>query len=227
MKKVKFYTETAYLIGIFLIAFGTALMAKADIGISIVAAPAYLLHLKISETFSFFTFGMAEYILQGCLLIILSVIIREFRISFLLSFVTAIFYGFVLDLCSMIVNIFTVDAFIIRVIFYIAGYLVCMIGVAFIFHTYIPPEAYDLFVKEVSAKFNCGIGKAKMLFDCTYCVFGIILSFAFYGWWHFEGVKAGTAVCALFGGFILSSFSKIVDKFFRFEDKFNLRKYIK
>ena len=44
-----FYCELAYFLGIVVLAFGTALMEKADFGMSMVVAPAYLIHLKISE----------------------------------------------------------------------------------------------------------------------------------------------------------------------------------
>ena len=53
-----FSTELAYLIGIIVLAFGSAFMEKADFGMSMVVAPAYLLHLKISEFLPFYTFGM-------------------------------------------------------------------------------------------------------------------------------------------------------------------------
>ena len=44
--KRTFYTEGAYVIGIISLAFGTALMEKADFGMSMVVAPAYLIYLK-------------------------------------------------------------------------------------------------------------------------------------------------------------------------------------
>lgn len=55
MKKRIFYTELAYLLGIVLLAFGSTCMAKADLGLSMIVAPAYLLHLKFG-----ITFGTAE-----------------------------------------------------------------------------------------------------------------------------------------------------------------------
>ena len=61
MKKTVFYTEAAYLLGIVLLAFGTSLMELADFGMSMIVAPAYLLHLKLSQILPFFSFGMAEY----------------------------------------------------------------------------------------------------------------------------------------------------------------------
>ncbi|MDD3163055.1 MAG: DUF6198 family protein, partial [Sphaerochaetaceae bacterium] len=96
-KKV-FYTEIAYLAGILTLAFGTALMEWADYGMSMVVAPAYLFYLKLSQYYPAFTFGMAEYVLQAFLLIVLSLVLRKFKLSYLFSFATALMYGFALDL---------------------------------------------------------------------------------------------------------------------------------
>ena len=83
MKKKTFYTEIAYIIGIITLALGTALMEKADFGMSMVVAPAYIIHLKLSELMPFFSFGMAEYTLQAVLLIIMMVFLRRFKLSYL------------------------------------------------------------------------------------------------------------------------------------------------
>ena len=54
--------ELAYVLGIVILAFGTALMERAGFGMSMVVAPAYLLHLKLSQTLPWFTFGVSEYV---------------------------------------------------------------------------------------------------------------------------------------------------------------------
>ena len=54
-----FYCELSYLFGMLILAFGNAFMEKADFGMSMVVAPAYLLHLLVSKFLPFFTFGMA------------------------------------------------------------------------------------------------------------------------------------------------------------------------
>lgn len=63
--KRTFYTEAAYAAGLFALALGTALMERADFGMSMVVAPAYLLHLKVSQTLGWFSFGMAEFCFQA------------------------------------------------------------------------------------------------------------------------------------------------------------------
>ena len=76
-----FSAELAYVLGILTLALGTALMERADFGVSMVVAPAYLLHLKISQVYPFFTFGTAEYCLQAALLIVLCLVLRRFKAS--------------------------------------------------------------------------------------------------------------------------------------------------
>ena len=41
------------------------MMTKANFGVSMVVAPAYLLHLKLSQYWNFITFGVAEYSVLG------------------------------------------------------------------------------------------------------------------------------------------------------------------
>lgn len=225
MKKRVFYTEFAYLLGLVALAFSTALVERADFGVSMVVAPAYLLHLKISEYLPFFSFGMAEYTLQAFLLIVMVIAIRRFRLSYLFSFVTAVLYGLVLDLSMLCVAYIPDNIFAVRIALYIVGLFGCSFGVSLLFHTYISPEVYELFVKEVSSIYSININKLKTIYDCSSCVVAILMSFAFFGLWHFEGIKIGTVICALFNGAIIGMFSKIFEKNFLFEDKFKFRKH--
>ena len=225
MKKRYFYTELAYIIGLTLLALSAALMEKADFGVSMVVAPAYLLHLQVSQYLPFFTFGMAEYTLQAVLLIIMIIVLRKFRLSYLFSFVTAVLYGFLLDLMMYFVSYIPYDNIASRIVYYILGLLGCAVGVSLLFHTYISPEVYELFVKELSAKSKTNINKVKTIYDCTSCVIAIIMSFAFFGMWHFEGVKWGTVVCALINGFTIGLSSKVFEKLFTFKDGLKLSRF--
>lgn len=223
MKKT-FYTEWAYVVGIVAIALGTAFMEAADFGVSMVVAPAYLIYLKLSESLSFFTFGMAEYVFQGILLILMFILLRKFRLSYLFSFVTAIVYGLVLDGLMLAVSFIPSETIPVRILLYLAGMFVCSVGVSMMFHTYIAPEVYEMFVKEVAEKYHLNINKFKTGYDCVSCAVGVILSFAFFGFGHFEGVKWGTIVCALVNGWIIGRCSAFFEKRFTFRDGLKLRK---
>ena len=217
MKKT-FYCEAAYAVGIVFLALGSAVMARADFGMSMVVAPAYLLHLKISQYLSFYTFGMSEYVLQAVLLIAMTILLGRFKKSSLFSFVTAVIYGFTLDGLIALIGLIPFGGSLPeRTVYYLIGLLACGFGVACLFHTYLPPEAYELFVKEISAKYGTDIHKTKTIYDCVSCLAGVILSFAFFGFGRFEGVKWGTIVCAAVNGWLISRFSKWMEPRFDFK----------
>lgn len=225
MKKKTFYNELAYVFGMIFLALGTAFMEAADFGVSMVVAPSYIIHLKVSQYLPFFTFGMASYTFEALLLIVMVILLRKFRVSYLFSFVTAVLYGFVLDIDIWLLSFINHDSMVLRIIFYIVGLLLCSMGVSFYYHTYISPEVYELFVKEASNKYGIEIHKFKTGYDCISCLVAIILSFCFFGFLHFEGVKWGTVVCALVNGFTISRFTKLFERFFEFRDGLKLRKY--
>ena len=218
-EKPVFYTELAYVFGLALIAVGVAFMEAADWGVSMVVAPAYLLYLKLSQFWPWFTFGTAEYCLQGVLLLVLILVLRRFRLSFLFSFVTAVIYGFMLDGFMALAALIPSGWSGYHLTCYLVGLLLCAAGVSLIFHAYISPEVYELFVKEVSGKYGVSLPKFKTAYDCTSCLIGVILSFAFFGLWHFEGVKLGTVFCALVNGWTIGNFSRFYEKHWQFRDR--------
>ena len=224
MKK-KFSTELAYILGFVFVAIGVVLMEKAEWGVSMVVAPAYLLYRALSPTWSFVSFGMAEYCLQAVLLLVMILILRRFRLSYLFSFITAVVYGLVLDGFMRLGALLPVVFLWQRAIYYVVGLLFSAAGVSAMFHTYISPEVYELFVKEVSGHFHVDIHRFKTLYDCVSCLVGVVMSFLVFGLWHFVGVKWGTIVCALINGTVIGRFSAFYEKHWTFYDRFPWRKY--
>ncbi len=198
-------------------------MEKADFGLSMVIAPAYLLYMKVSQYFSFFTFGMAEYILQAILLVAMVIVIKKMRLSYLISFVTAVLYGLLLDGFMAVISFIPINIPV-RIILYIVGLLFTSLGVTLMFKTYISPEVYELFVKEICKKFNFKISSFKTVYDIISCIVSIVMSFSFFGFGSFVGINIGTIVCALVNGKLIGIFSDFLDKKFKFIDKFKFRK---
>lgn len=224
MKKRRLFAEAAYFLGLVILALGTALMEKAGFGMSMVVSPAYIIHVKVSEVLPFFTFGMAEYCFQTLLLIVLALVTGRFRLIYLFSFVTAVIYGFTLDGCIWLCGGLPGEGMILRTVWYILGMVLCSLGVALLFRTYVAPEAYELFVKVIAGRKNWDIGRVKTVYDCISCGVSVILSFVFFGFGTFVGVNWGTVVCALINGSIIGFFAKLLDKLFTDADAFPLRK---
>lgn len=197
------WSEAAYLLGLLILAWGTAWMERANFGMSMVVAPAYLVHLKVSQLWPWFTFGVAEYLLQAVLLLLLAAVQRKFKKAYLFSFVTAVLYGVLLDGMLAVTALLPGEGSAARVVYYLAGLVLCSVGVALLFYTYLPPEAYELVVKELAQKYNIPLARCKTTYDCVSCLVGVLLSFAFFGFGRFEGVKLGTVFCALVNGSII------------------------
>lgn len=218
MKKRVFYAEVAYVFGIVLVALAASMFDKADFGMSMIVAPAYLLYRKLSLVWDFFTFGMAEYCVQALLIAALAVVMRRFRVSYLLSFATAVVYGLVLDGFMALLAHVSADLLWQRLLLYAAALLLAAAGVSLMFHTYLSPEAYELFVKEISDGFGLNINKFKTIYDCTSCAVGLLLSFIFFGFGKFIGVSWGTVVCALLNGWLIGRFSVFFERHWEFRD---------
>ncbi|MBQ3151193.1 MAG: hypothetical protein IJB86_08130 [Clostridia bacterium] len=225
MKKKTFYTELSYVLGIIIMAFGAAFTEKADFGMSMVVAPAYILHLKVSQILPWFTFGVAEYAFQGVLVLITVIVMKKFKMSYLFSFVTAVLYGTLLDTAMGIISPLPETAVYIRVLWFVIGTVCCSVAVSLFFHTYLSPEVYELIVKELSSKFNLNINKVKTAYDCFSTFLGVVMSFIFFGFGVFEGVKLGTVICAFINGFLIGRFSKLLEHFFVFKNRFDIEKY--
>lgn len=224
MKKPVFYTELAYVLGLVIMAFGAALTEKANFGMSMIVAPAYILHLKISQFLPWFTFGVAEYAFQGLLILVTTLVMRRFKLSYLFSFVTAVAYGTLLDLAMLLITGLPAQSLILRLAWYGLGIGFCAFAVSLFFHTYISPEAYELIVKELSGKFGGNINKVKTAYDCFSVVLAVAMSFLFFGLGQFRGIHWGTVVCAAVNGFLIGRFSRLLEHFFTFRNRFALEK---
>lgn len=225
MNKRVFSTELAYALGIIILAFGTALMTLADFGLSMVVAPAYLLHLKVSEALPFFTFGMAEYMLQAVLLVLLALLLRRFKLSYLFSFGTAVLYGLALDGALWLTAPLHTQSIALRAVYFVVGMGMGAVSISLFFHTYISPEAYELFVKEVAAQYGVDIHRFKTGYDCVSCLISVAMSFAFFGLWQFRGVGIGTVITALVNGRLIGLCTHAFERHFAFRDAFPLRRY--
>ena len=224
MKKT-FYSEAAYFLGTFLLALSAALMERADMGMSMIVAPAYLLHLKVSRFLPWFSFGVAEYAVQAMLLVFLCLVLRRFKISYLFSFLSAVLHGLILDVLIYLLSFAPADHPAFRMTYFVLGLLVGGAGISFLFHTYLAPEVYELFVKEWADKSRWPAGRCKTIYDITSCAVSVLLSFLFFGFGHFEGIKWGTVVCALVNGWLIDRISRILDRHVDFKDGLKLRKY--
>ena len=101
MKKITKMNEAAWVMGIILCAFGVALATKANFGLSMIAAPPYIIHLFMRNFFPWYTQGTSEYLWQGVLLIFMCIIVRRFKVKYLLTFVSG---GFAIIISALVAS---------------------------------------------------------------------------------------------------------------------------
>lgn len=223
--RIKKSSELLWLLGNIFVALGVSLCSKADLGVSMIAAPAFIISEALSPFFSFLSVGVTEYLIQGVLLVILFLIIRKFDWRFLFAFAVAIVYGYILNAFLWMLSYLPITSIWQRWITLIIGDAITAFGVACFFHTYMPLQVYELFVAQISKKFNLNINKCKWIFDISLLFISIALSiilfndFSTFNWSKityssFHSIGLGTIVTTIINSPIIGIMSKIIERFF-------------
>lgn len=225
MKKISKSSELLWLLGNIFVALGVSICSKADLGVSMIAAPAFVITDALQSLWSGFSVGMTEYIFQGILLIILCFIVRRFNWRYLLAFAVAIIYGYTLNLFLFLIGSVSFEAVWLRWVMLIVGDIFTAFGVACFFRTYMPLQVYELFVAELASRFKFNINKVKWLFDISLLVVSILLAFLLFddaktfklstiGYTSFHSIGLGTLVTTVINSPIIALMSKLIDKIF-------------
>lgn len=191
MKKVNRAGELLWILGMVLAGLAIALCKKADLGVTMIAAPVFILHEFFSPFASWLTVGMTEYMLQGVLLLLLWLLTRRFKWQYLLSFLTAVTYGQVVDLFLFLLRDVAPQSYLDQWLMLIFGELIGGVAVACFFRTYLPKLVYELFVSELAKRFGLRLIRVKSIFDLSFLAAGFLLAIVLF---------PGSDLTALFSG---------------------------
>ena len=239
MGKFKKANELFWVLGTIFIALGVTICSKADLGVSMIAAPAFIVAEKLSLLAPFFSVGVTEYLLQGVILIVLCAIIKKFNWRFLLAFLVAVIYGYTLNLFIWLLGDLNVNTVIMRWVLLLIGDIITATGVACFFRTYMPLQVYELFVAEVSSHFKIDITKIKFAFDMSLLIVSIALAFLLFGdakefnWCYiystsFHSIGLGTLFTTVINSTLIKFSGKALDSIFGQEPRFpKLEKVLK
>ncbi len=225
MKKLKRSSELLWLFGIIFVALGVAICSKADLGVSMIAAPAFVVSEKLYLLSDFFTVGVVEYLIQGLMLIVMCFLVRRFDWRYLLAFAVAVIYGYTLDLFLLLFDGVVFEAIWLRWIMLIVGDIITALGVACFFRTYMPLQVYELFVSEISSKFAVDINRVKRGFDIALLILSVLLALVLFldvnifdwskiGSTCFHSIGLGTILTTLINSPIIKLLGKLLDKIF-------------
>lgn len=225
MKKMQKASELLWFFGIVFVALGVAICSKANLGVSMIAAPAFVVQEAIVQFSSVLTVGVTEYIIQGLLLVIMCLVVGRFNWRYLLAFAIAVIYGYVLDLFLWLLGGMELTAVWMRWVMLLVGDAVTAFGVACFFRTYIPLQVYELFVAELADRFHIPITNVKSIFDITLLLLSILLAVVLFGdvatfdWSTigrtcFHSIGLGTIVTTIINSPLIALMGKLIDRFF-------------
>lgn len=215
MKKITLYSELAYVLAILILSFSVAMVSAADLGLSMIVAPAYILSQKLQ----FLTFGQCEYVVQAILFILFCILLKKIKLVYFVSFLNCIVYGATLDLWRVVIPMFNPEitepgsmSMPVRITFFVASALITAFSIALFFRVYLYPQVYDFFVKGITEHFKLNQTRFKTIFDLSCLTISVIMTLVFFK--SFVGIGVGTIILAIVNGSLIGGFGKLIDKFF-------------
>ena len=206
--------EIAFVPGVLLLGLATVLMSKASFGLSMVVAPAYVL----ADWIRLIPTGTMCYIYQGLLVIATSLIMGRFKISYLITFFSAVCFGLSVDAFGWVFAFIQSPGMGLRVLLFAVAIPINSLSIALLLHCYFPPQAPELFVREISGKFSWQMYKTKYVYDLCSCAVSIAMSFLLLGQLRHVGV--GTVVYAFINAPLIGVFGRWLDKIADYEPRF-------
>ena len=191
-----------------LLPLGIVLAVKADCGISVASSATYVLSLIVEKI----SFGTFNYLYQGVVFLLMLIIIREVKLQYFLSFMTAVIFGYVIDLWVFILRGYVPESLPVRLIIFLISLITMSFAIATFIRSGLPLLPFDIFVRKVSAKFNMSFGRLKLIFDLSNLVVAVVLSLAFFS--RLIGISWGTFVFGFALGPTISFFLKQYERIF-------------
>lgn len=225
MKKLNRSSELLWLLGVLLVAFGVSICSKADLGVSMIAAPAFIVSEALLPLSDLFSVGVVEYLIQGLMLIVLCLIVRRFDWRYLLAFAVAVIYGYTLNFFLWLLGGVEFSEPWLRWVMLIVGDAITSLGVACFFRTYLPLQVYELFVAEIALRFRFKVEKTKLIFDVSLLAISVLLALVLFGDvgsfdWTSIGITSyhslglGTLVTTVINTPLIALSGKLLDRLF-------------
>lgn len=231
LKKIPKTAELMWVLGIFLVALGVTMSKKADLGVSMIAAPTFIVYEAIKPLWTSVSVGTVEYLVQGAILIIMCAVVQRVNWRYLLAFAVAVIYGYVMDMWMLVFkNVVLTEAYL-KWIMLIAGDVMTAAGVACFFRTYMPLQVHELFVAELADRYSLKINRVKLVFDLTFLVLSVVLALTIFrdantfDWKNiastsYHSLGLGTIVTTLINAPIIAVIGKGLDKVFDYTPLF-------
>lgn len=209
-KKITKLGEASWVIGNILCALGSRLAINSQLGAASVIAPALALSYKIPGEN---VYAICEYIIQGLLLALCCIIIGKFKAKFIATICNILFYGGCAFVFEVLLGFLQPNSLLEQIALATVGTIITGFAVALMLRTYIPPAAYEIFVKETAEAKGFDMPRVKLIFDASMLVLSIVIMLVLLRDFKYEIVGALTIISAFVNSILIGFFGKILDKY--------------
>lgn len=207
--KELFRRYLVFIVALFIIALGTSLSIRANLGSSPISCPPYVLSLVKGNTWT-----MGEYVICMHIFFILSQILllrKNYHIIQLLQIAVSFLFGFYTDITMWMTGLFMFDSsamgYILRCIQLCVGGGLLAYGIALEVKCDVLMLAGEGFPLAIAEVVHQDFGKVKMFSDIGLVIVGILFCFLFIGGWHWDIIGVGTLFSMFYVGFMVRKFS--------------------
>lgn len=197
-----------FFVSLFIIAFGTSLSIRANLGSSPISCPPYVLSLVpgIGLTMGTLVFCM------HAILIVLQILIlrRRYQVLQLLQLVVGIVFGFFTDLTMWLTGYMQIMdnsavGYSFRLMELLCGGAILAYGIAVEVKCDVLMLATEGTQVVISRVMKKEFGLVKMVTDTMLVMLGIVFCLVFFGRWRWELIGPGTLISMFYVGFYVSS----------------------
>lgn len=210
--KELFRRYASFVAVLFVIAFGTSLSIRANLGSSPISCPPYVLSLVEGAPLTMGGFTMCMHVVFIITQILL--LRRDFQKIQFLQIVVSVLFGVYTDLTMWLTSFLQIPAtmppalgYPLRFVELLIGGAILAYGISLEVHCdvlMLAGEGLPLAVAKVTRR---DFGKVKMCTDTGLVCIGVALMFIFFGSWHWDMVGAGTLVSMFYVGFMVRVFN--------------------
>ena len=215
----------SFILALFIIAFGTSLSIRANLGSSPISCPPYVLSLQPEAPYT-----MGVYVICMHIFFILAQILllrRNYQIIQLLQIAVSFLFGFYTDLTMWMTSYLQIPgtdvlSYLFRFVELLIGGGMLAYGIAAEVHCDVLMLAGEGFPLAISKVTKRDFGKVKMCSDTGLVMVGVVFMFVIFGSWRWDMIGAGTLVSMFYVGFMVRHFNphfNWLERFFSTSDE--------
>lgn len=199
---------TLFVICLFVMGLGVALTKQGALGVSPISSLANV----ASEKFSFFSIGDWLFVTNVILIIGQVLILRKnFKLIQLLQIPFSFLFGWFTDFGVWLFKGIPNGIYAVQMGLVILGTVVLGFGITLGVVANVVLNSGEAFVKAISDTTKKDFGNVKVVFDVSLVVLSVVLSLILFSG-KVIGVREGTVISALFVGFVVKFFRKLIAK---------------